>query len=131
MPRYAAATTVPVSRSRDELQTLVERVGASDFGYRSGESGTAIMFRRERISYLVRIPNPPDGDRQAERSIWRAFVLLLKAKVIAIEEEITTFEETFLAYTLVGQGVTLAEQYIPGLKEAALEGRAPDALPLL
>ncbi len=54
--------------------------------------------------------------------------LLIKAKLIAVNEGITTFEAEFLSHACLASGNTVGEQVIPEMKQAALDGRMPKAL---
>ncbi len=55
-------------------------------------------------------------------------VLVIKAKLEAIESDISTFEEEFLAYTLLPDKRTVLEFMEPQIQAAYLSGEAPKML---
>jgi hypothetical protein len=68
---------------------------------------------------------------QATRSAWRALLLVIKAKLEAVETGITTFEDEFLAHLVLPNGQTVGEWAIPMIAEAYENGlRLPPMLPM-
>ena len=142
MPRYAESTTVPAGRSREEIERIVDRFGANRFAY-GWEEGLAVIEFRAR-GKLVRFTLPlPDKDdptfrktptgriryddetirkewEKAIRSKWRSLALVVKAKLVAVEDEIVSFEQEFLPHFVLPNGATVAEWALP-LVEGALE----------
>lgn len=55
------------------------------------------------------------------RRRWRALALFVKAALEAVESEITTIEQVFLAHLLIGSG-TVGDAVLPRIKDA-YEGR--------
>ena len=72
-----------------------------------------------------------DAWEQACRQKWRALALLIKAKLESIESGIATFEDEFLANTLLPDGQTVAQWMGPQVERAYLNGTMPALLPLL
>jgi len=67
---------------------------------------------------------------QAVRSSWRALVLVIKAKLEAVDTGITTFESEFLSHIVIPGGQTFGEWAIPQIAEAYETGaRMPPLLP--
>lgn len=144
--RYAADTTVPVKRSRMELERLLERYGASRFAYAwEGQSyRVGFSMRNRTIRLSLEMPEPDaqeftvtptkrwkrsagaakDAYDQAVRSRWRALVLIIKAKLEGIELGITTFEEEFLSNLVLPSGETVGESIAPQLAQI-MTGRVP------
>lgn len=58
--------------------------------------------------------------RRAVRQRWRALLLVIKAKLEAVESGIAVFEDEFLAYTVLPSGRTVAAELAPQI-EAAIE----------
>jgi len=62
----------------------------------------------------------PDAAKRAYeqevRRRWRSLVLAVKAKLVAVQDEIATFEQEFLAYAVAADGKTVGEHIIPQLK---------------
>ena len=125
MTRYAARTTVSVSASVAEIEGLIARFGAQRFAYSWDELQDVVAF--EANGHPVKIamprPGPPDFARQQEREQerrrkWRVMVLTIKALLVAVEEEVLTFEDAFLAHFMTDSGQTIGEAMRPRLKEA-------------
>ena len=67
---------------------------------------------------------------QAQRQRWRALLLVIKAKLEAIEAGIATFEDEFLAYTMLPSGETVGEWVSPQLDKVYEKGVMPATLRL-
>lgn len=153
MPRYASQTSVPADRSRAEIEKVLERYGASQFGYgwedREGQRHAAVTFRLDDriIRFVVPMPDPfapefsetptgrerSDSSRIAEwekatRQRWRALLLVVKAKLEAVDSEIASFEEEFLAYIVLPSGQTVGQMALPEIEAAYASGRMPRLL---
>jgi len=149
--RFAEGTTVSVERSRAELEALLMRFGATGFLYGwTGQQGMiAFELRGRRCRFAVRPPTTDElprlreaaRERRAKRSDddlllneevkrrWRELVLLVKAKLVAVESGVTSFEEEFLGYLVLPGNITIAERLLPDLDNAASSGRLPPLLP--
>lgn len=66
---------------------------------------------------------------QAVRSRWRALLLIVKAKLEAVEAGIVTLESEFLAHILLPDGTTVYDQVAPRLAIAYSGGDVPALLP--
>lgn len=121
LPAYAT-TAVPVSRSQDEIRDVLRKHGAESFqfgeGNREGQryAGVEFLHRGYRVIMLVaiKIPTPAEVDRieikskkkrgwlvpalWAEQRIWRVIAWGLRARMIAVEEGVETFEQAFLPH---------------------------------
>lgn len=129
MSRYASRTRVPVSKSRSEIETIVMRYKADQFGSAMDiERGRAmIQFRLK--TWLVRFILPlPNRNEQDQRQRWRALALVIKAKLEAVESGITTIEEEFLAHVVTPEGQTFGEWAVPQLREMKEQGRLPSSI---
>ncbi len=67
----------------------------------------------------------PGTERQAQeayeaevRRRWRALAAVIKAKLVAVEDNISTMEQEFLAYVVLPNGQTLGEWAGPQLNDA-------------
>lgn len=146
---YAENTSVPVERSRAELERTLERYGADAFMYGWNEKGAAIQFRAhgKHVRFELPLPSAEDVVRQHRgarggkvaaqkrweqetRSRWRALVLVVKAKLEAVEAGIAVFEDEFLAYTVLPDGTTAGEWLRPQIDEAYESGLMPAGLTL-
>lgn len=151
MTQYAQNTEVSVDKSKAEIERILARYGASDFGYMWSDHGTRvrILFRLENRNIRFDLPMPPKKDfeytetgkprkyqdtidkawEQACRQRWRALVLVIKAKLEAIESGITTFADEFLAATLLTDGRTVGEWAGPQVEHTYQTGEMPPLLP--
>lgn len=153
MARYAQNTSVPTDRSRAEIERTLARYGASAFMYGWDDSRAVIQFQAsDRLVRFV-LPVPDRNDRafthtparghrrsdadaekaweQATRSRWRALLLVVKAKLEAIEAGITTFEQEFLAHIVLPDSQTVGEFIGPQIAEAYRSGVMPSPLPAI
>lgn len=150
MTRYAEGTTVPSDRSRAEIEKVVSRYGADSFGYGWQDRRAMIGFRMhgKQIRFILPMPdrNAPEFSRTPtgrprtataaaeafEREVrqrWRALALVVKAKLVAVEEGVVTFEEEFGAYVVLPDGRTVGEYLTPAIEQAYQSGRVPPLLP--
>ena len=133
MTRFAAATEVPVERSRAEIERLVNRYGATGFAYMHATGKAVIVFEmaQRRVMFELPLPRRDDFKRtgarnlerspeaalaaweQACRSAWRALRLVIQAKLEAVESGITTFEDEFLAHIVLPDGQTVSQHVRP------------------
>jgi len=68
----------------------------------------------------------PRRPRDAEvRRRWRALVLVVKGKLEAVESEIVTFEEEFLAHLVLPNGQTVGSEVRPMVAQAYETGIMP------
>jgi hypothetical protein len=123
---YAEKTKVPVSRSRDELERTLTRYGADAFGYGWDQGKAVVSFRAHGryIRLAMDVPEKP----QEERQRWRALVLVVKAKLEAVESGITTFEQEFMAHVVLPDNRTVGEWLGPQIEQAYIDGQMPGSL---
>lgn len=124
---YAAKTTVPVGKTRQEIEQLLTRHGAKRFAVAVEKNSGGVTFdiQDRRVRFQLVLPATEQGDRQR----WRALLLCIKAKIESVESKIETFEEAFLAHVVLPDGKTVAEHAIPSIA-AAYEGKEmPPLLP--
>lgn len=136
---YAENTSVPVDRSQGEIRRILEKYKASGFAF--GEQGplSVVMFEMagRRIKFIIPMPEKPrqsarlvDFSRfdQKCRTKWRCLVLVIKAKLEAVESGITTLEEEFLAHIVLPNGRTAGEMMIPQIEKSYQENKMPPLL---
>ena len=147
---YASRTTVPVVRSREQMQSLLERYGATSFLYAKEGPQEVVGFAMEgrRVRFLLEMPEveefamTPTGQRRTEeaqrraydqacRQRWRALLLLVTAKFEGVASGITTLDEEFMPYIYLPDGRTVGEFIQPQIEEAYRTGRMPPMLPML
>jgi len=143
--KYASQTTVSQERSRAEIESILWRYGASRFAYGWQGNSAMIAFEanRRRIRFILPFPTDtprtPKGRRplhpdkaldQEGRRRWRALVLAIKAKLEMVDSGIATFEDEFLAYTVLPNGSTVGEWITPQIESACNFGKMPPLLPM-
>lgn len=146
---YAADTSTSVEKTRAELETVIRKFGADAFAYASDTDRAMIMFRSrgKQVRFVLPLPSasdkqftrlPPPRDHiprsagvpermweQACRSSWRALFLCVKAKLVAVEAKITTFEQEFMAHIVLPNGRTAGEEILPQIEDAYRTGKMP------
>jgi hypothetical protein len=136
---FAENTDVPVERTKIEIERLVvdkHKAEAYMTGHQTNPPRVVIQFKmRDRI-VRFELPVPtPDGRRnekqlaQATRTRWRALLLIIKAKLEAVENGVTTFEEEFLAHIVMPGDRTIGQYVIPQIGGAYSTGKLPRMLP--
>ena len=149
MTRYASSTDVSTGRSRDEIESTLRRYGATGFGYAWEGNVATVQFiaRKRHIRFMLPLPDrnarefthssrgPRSADvaekawEQACRQKWRALALVIKAKLEAVEANITTFDDEFLACIVLPDGRTTGQWMRPQI-DAIADGREmPKMLP--
>jgi hypothetical protein len=150
MTRYAADTSVPVEKSRGEIEAILRRYKADAFGYATNAAGAMIYFHLvgRRIKFVLPMPDPSSREfthtpakglprsaaeaekawEQACRQRWRALALVIKAKLEAVTAGITTIEDEFLAHTVLPDGSTVGEAMHPRIAQAYSDGQMPPLL---
>ena len=120
-----------MERSRSEIETILSRYGADQFMY--GQDNTrglaTIQFRanERHVRFLLTLPDQNDDEvwEQSCRQRWRALVLCIKAKLEAVEYEISEFEDEFMAHIVLPGDRTVSELMRPQIEKAYLSGDMP------
>ena len=132
---YAEKTTVPVSKSRMEIEDLIRKHGAGQFV--SGYSGNPVMIGftayNRQVRFMVDIPagKTQKDTEQLERQRWRALLLVIKAKFEAIDSGVSCFDDEFLAHIVLPDGKTCGDYMVPQLEAVYETGQMPELLPIL
>ncbi len=152
---YAANTSVSADASIQEIERIVTRWDADEFGYgrkkaADGQPGMGMVFFRlhdRQVRFTVPLPDQNDPEftltdakrqRRSEsaaynawdqkvRSRWRSLALVIKAKLVAVDEGVVTFEQEFGMHFVLPGGSTVYEQVAPQI-EAAYESGVPGML---
>lgn len=147
MTRYAENTQVPQDRSRAEIERILARYGADQFMYGWEGDRAVLAFRAHgrQIKFELEMPglaefalSPAGRQRnesqqhkeweQAKRQRWRAAALWIKATLEAVESGFVTFEDAFLAHTLLPDGQTAGQFLQPQVAIAYETGKMPAGL---
>ena len=152
MGKFASKTTVSSEKSKQEIERILTRYGADEFLYGTRAGGAVVAFKMcdRSIRFVLPLPdrNSPEFKiykrgqweyertdvaaakmyEQAIRQKWRALALVIKAKLEAVESEITEFEDEFLAHIVLPGGQTMGQLAKPQIKIAYESGEMPALL---
>lgn len=151
MSGFADTTSVPVAKTRAEIEATVQKYGAVAFSSGYDEDRAWIGFRcADRVvRFVIVLPNPRDRsfthDRnnyrrkeaiavaaydQSVRTIWRRLLLCIRAKLESVASGIEAFETAFAAHIVLPSGQTVGEWMGPQIAAAYATGEMPNALML-
>lgn len=149
--KYAEGTTVPWSRSRDEIERVLAKYEAGDhvvWDIREDAISVGFLFRDVPIRVSVRVP-PRESYRKDPDVYWRERsdtavaklydaerrrkfrVLLIRVKggLEAVADDDATVAEAFLPYLLLPGGETLGGRLAPQLEDILTHGEMPELAP--
>ena len=129
MPEYAHRTKVPAEKTRSEIEALMRKRGADQFMSGQDNDRAVLAFRLNGRHLRFTLPLGKGLTEQRIRSRWRALLLVIKAKLEAIDIGILTIEDAFLAEIVLPDRQTVAEYMAPQIEAAYATGRMPAALP--
>jgi hypothetical protein len=138
---YAKGTSVPVQKTKVEIEKLAQKHGAKDFysGWNEKEAVIGFTMKNRMVKVTLPIPTREQMSRhgwvpgkekyEAEiRRRWRVLGLVLKAKLEAIEHGVSDFETEFLGNLVVENGQTMADWAKPQIEELYRSGKGPRLL---
>ena len=150
MASYASKTTVGTDQSRHEIEKTLLRYGADNFGYLTspGEAMVAFTAHERQIRFVLPLPDrnsrefTHSPERRAVRSTtaaeaayeqavkqrWRALLLIVKAKLEAVQSGLMEFEQEFLPYTILADGKTVYEATRAAIETQYRTGQATTLL---
>lgn len=141
---YAEGTKVDSFQSRMEIEKLIVKFKGTDVIIGSFNEKTMVQFRARGRFVRISLPVPTAADKeirfngqgrvrtsiQVQNAIatetkrrWRCVLLLIKAKFTAIEDGIVTFEDEFMAETVMPDGKTAKEHIQPQIAAAYETGK--------
>jgi hypothetical protein len=152
--RYAARTEVDPKRTREEIERLLERYGATTFSYtaRPMDNYAAIEFELRGHAYRLYVRYPATTDRsvthdgagrrrpniqavekardQIVRQRWRALKLYINATLEAVTSGVTTMDEALFAHLVIPDTArrTMYE-FLEDTRDEIARTGAPPALP--
>lgn len=133
-PKYAKGTKADIPTTQNQIRRLLEQHGAVD-GFVVGEqAGVAVLrfhMKDRNITFRMGVPRYDHNataranaaGAQETRRMWRALLLCIKAKMESVRSGIESFEDAFLAQTVLPSGETFGE-YAARAYPDALEGRS-------
>lgn len=149
-PGYAARTATTKAATTAELEKILAKYGCTSFISGTHEGQATIAFQVSGLNILMRIPLPDVNDKKfthtptgrardrdgvhaehqtAIRATWRALLILVKAKLVGIDQGVTTIEQEFLPHILLPNGQTFSDHVIPQIRTAYATGQIPPLLP--
>ena len=153
MGTYAKDTNVSSELSRLEIEKTLIRYGATGFAYASepGRAMVGFCLQGRQVRFILPLPDIDDDEfrytparrnertenarydvwEQACRQRWRALLLVVKAKMEAIETGIALFDSEFMANIVLPGGGTVGDWMEPQIERAYLTGAVPAMLPML
>lgn len=147
-------TKVSAGATRGQIEDLLIQRGIEQFAVFSDRLKASIAFAYSGLTYRLdlTLPDPESKEfteyrrgsvpyarephvakqlyTQEVNRRWRALYTVIKAKLIAVEEKITTFEREFLAYIVTHNGQVFGDHAIPQLVAGAKSGKVPTTLAL-
>lgn len=122
---YAEDTKVPAAQSRAQIETMLRKVSANRIVTMDEALEAVVVFMLAGRLIRLRIEIPGEVGDQRRRAIWRAIGLVVKAKIEAVAQGITTVEQEWLAHVVLPNGRTVGDWVEPQLQVAYDEGRMP------
>jgi len=147
--KFAKSTEVAVDKTRAEIEHVLRKYGADAFGYALDGAHAKIAFRLQGRYFRFALTLPP-ADRadfqtykqgsstflraagvaeklweQECRSLWRALLLVIRAKLEAVAAGITTLEDEFLSSMVLSDDSTVGETMKPQIEEHYRLGGPP------
>lgn len=155
--KYAQGTMISARRSIAELEDLIDRFSGGEptefsYGTVGGMAGIQFGLRGRRIRLRIILPDlesfrevtlnqyasslrlRSDADtknlwqREVDR-LWRSMVDVVKAKLVAIDDGITTLEAEFLSGLVLPSGETVGERMAVDLDAVLRTGELPALMP--
>lgn len=147
MRAYAAGTTVEASKTLGEVMGLLGGRGVQKIATFNEPGAFHLAFEYEGVPFRLTLPLPDPEDEKFttyhlksvkylrtessaaelyEKELnrkWRAFGMVIKANVVAIEEGILTMEAAFIGNVVLPSGKTVAETHAPSLPALAAAGQ--------
>jgi hypothetical protein len=132
---YAERTRVPVDQTRREIESTLTKYGATGFiyGWQGTEAVIGFRMSDRHVKFVLPLPDPKamavERAGAEARRRWRALLLVIKAKLEAVADGITIFDDEFMAHIVMPDGSTVAENIRPRIEQAYKTGKMPPLLP--
>ncbi len=128
MTEYAVRTKVPADQTRLQIEALMRKHGADQF-LTGGDAEFVVMrFRLGGRHLSFKLPLADARNTQQIRTRWRALLLVIKARMEAVQIGIMTIEDAFLAETVLPDRQTVADYMRPQIARAYKTGDMPPLL---
>ena len=150
---YAEKTSVSVSKTKADIEDLIQKAGAGQFvsGYKENMAVIGFSLANRQIRLVLPLPDKQEQKfwftperrtkrsekqayeawEQACRSRWRALYLIIKAKLEAVDSGISTIEREFFYDIVLPDGKTVGEFMATQIETAYKTGEMPPLLPMI
>lgn len=150
---YAEKTSVSVSKTKADIEDLIQKAGAGQFisGYKENMAVIGFSLANRQIRFVLPLPDKQEQKfwftperrtkrsekqayeawEQACRSRWRALYLIIKAKLEAVDSGISTIEREFFYDIVLPDGKTVGEFMAPQIETTYKTGEMPPLLPMI
>lgn len=148
-PRFAEGTTVPINNTKLEIMDLVQKHTGSEAITLTIQGRPTATFTKDGRLYKFDVPAVDPKDRYVthtptgrprsgealqaaveaeERRLWRALLLVLKAKFEILRAVPVTFEQEFLPNLVLPNRITVEEHFTPLIERAINQGQLPSSM---
>lgn len=133
---FAHNTKVPSAKTRMEIETMLARHKCAQYGtvtdYTTNIARVQFRAHDRIVRFEIGLPKPNERDaEQRERQRWRQLLLVIKAKLESVENNIASFEEEFLAHIVLPNDQTVGPTLAPFIAAAYKTGQMPEAFKAL
>lgn len=131
--RFAERTSVPIGKSKSDIEDLLRRRGAAQTATASDSESEMLMlaFTLDGRQFRIRASTKGKGSpEQRERQAWRALLLLLKGKLEMVAMGMSSLEAEFLANIVLPNGQTVGDDVLPKIAKCYESGKMPNLLPM-
>ena len=143
---YATGTTVTAEKTLGEIKGLLKQRGVTNIMTHDIPQQFSLAFEYNGVPYRITLPLPAFDDptfwdykrggvtyqrtpgaanelydKEFNRR-WRAFGMVIKAKIVAVEEGISTMEAEFIGNAILKYGRTVSETYASDMPALAASG---------
>lgn len=125
-------TKVEANKTKGQIRDLLVKYGATQFGIMEEEGRALVGFHAQGRTVRIEVPLPLPlsfNAKAEEMRIWRAVRAWIFAQLAAVDSGIKTFEEAFLADTVLPSGETFSHWAAPQIKTYLTQGQMPALLP--
>ena len=116
MAKYANKTSVPITKTKMQIEKLLIDWGINEFFFGRSPRGDGIGFKYETRTYRLNVPNPKKEYNtsnaryeQMLRQRWRVLYMSLKMELEKINDGVVSFEDQFLAMMCLPDGSTVSD----------------------
>lgn len=120
---YAVDTKVPVINTRNEIEQMLSKFGASSLGFAIQPAVSVVFFEFDGRRIRFDLPLSDKASEREKRQKWRALFLSIKAKLVSVDTGIETFEEAFLAHVVLADGQKLYDAVKDGVEQQYVTGK--------